>query len=223
MKAQLHLLLLLPLFLSGCEKYDTAQSRNFDITEYMIVGKAIDGHKVDASLPYIITFDASGRAIVYTVDDRQEADYKVSGSRITLAGLGYIEIENRQVTKMSLSNIQLTNGVLIKPSKASENDAYPDGYYMIWNANGYAVNNSWIRDYKITVAGNSITESWMQHNGSRTKKWAAITRNYNHTREGRSGSGAAYADPKLILYMNPDDGTQQCWLEASGQYHYYQY
>ena len=229
MKTKIIFILFLSFFLYSCSKKEDSPKpgdentagENFKIADYMIVGETFWGNSISNTPPYIITFGGDDRADIYTLDGKSETSYEVSGNRILLTDIGYIDIANGEVSDMVLAGANLKKGKLIKLATL-EDKAYPTGEYMVWSTDGSAVRSNWVKDYKITIAGNTITETWMQKAVSAEDEWFPVTKNHSYTKLTGSG-GVGYNDPKLLFYINPDNGKMVCWFFTPGHYHYYQY
>lgn len=193
---------------------------NFNITDYIIVGETFWGNDVKNTPPYIMEFKSNGKVFIYTLNDKGESTYSVKGNRITLDDIGYIDIENGQISEWLLVG-NLQQGKLTK-LKALENKNYPQGDVMRWNLNGPPAGYSnTIKNFSITISDNKIIAKY-NRNTFYNNLWVNETREWPYTKLSGCG-GVSYGNTNLLFYVNPENGKIVFWSNFPNEYCFYKY
>lgn len=217
------LLMLIAAFFSCSKKSKDVEEdgNSLKITDYMIVGETFWGNNINNTPPYIMEFNTNGKVAIYTLGNKAETGYEVSGNRITLADMGYIDIENGQVSNMILAGANLKKGRLMKNTEL-EHKAYPRGQLMRWQTDGSATVSTSPKDLEIGIsaASSEIVKKWTYNTGYQNM-WLTATNKIPYIKlSGSAGASASYSD---IFYVNPGDGKLVYWFLLGGNPCFYKY
>jgi len=218
------LIIVLAIALAGvtsCKKKDAANdgegAKNFKISDYVIVGDTFWGNNLNVTPPYIMTFREDGKVIWYRPDGKGETTYEVEGNRIFLESVGYIDIENGQVSNMMLAGPNLNKGKLIKRAteKSYLQKTFSGGQRKIWKADGTDRAEADAGAVTITFEGDKIVARYMYAGNVPVKDESTYTPIFN--------DGGFVAD-KALFYVDQINGKLTYWRYSGGDYYvYYKY
>lgn len=197
---------------------------NFKIADYLVVGETWWGNSVNNTPPYIIDFMTGGKVIIYRLGERVETTYQVNGNRITLADMGYIDIENGQVFMLlSGGGANLKAGKLLKKNNTSlVGKRFTNGKYWIWKSTEPAYYSASIYNCEVEIGSTKIREKYMMD---------AVITQYPVTQESGYtpiSANAGFKEDKtanshFLFFENPADGKLVIWFYNGAGYRFYKF
>jgi len=228
MKAKLISISLLALLMLGTAALTSCSKDNeeaaepmpadFGIADYMIVGETFWGMNQSGTPPYIMTFDVGGKTTIYTLSGQSETTYTVEGNRVTLADLGYFEIDadTESVDDWLLVGA-LSQGRLLRKSEGNPlNGKTFAGQLMEWNINGADERINY-NNYRLVIDNAEVNELYSYSVGPYV---IPVNQTWSYSPVGNSGGQGQDGDLSFLFYLDTD-GRLVFWRHRLGGYNYY--
>lgn len=216
------LLLFFMAVFTSCSKDEESApeptSADFRIADYLMVGETFWGVNQSGTPPYIMTFDADGKATVYTLDGQREIAYTVERVRIILEDMGYFEVDADAESVVEWLVVgDLSEGRLIPRTDTSplSGKTYA-GQLMQWNLNG-ADNRVNYDNYRLTFHEDQVNELYTYQSGPYV---IPISQTWEYTPIGNIGGRGQDGELHFLFYLDTDNRLI-FWRWRLGVYNYY--